>query len=425
MWIIVPLLWASCSRDHSDAVIPADDEPVSRYHVAQTKALESLQVFLDDMEPAQTRSSGTRRQVKTVETVAAPAALTRSGQYDAENLFYVVSFEGDEGCAILAADSRLEPVIALTDVGALTLEDFLKATSPATRADNSSVGDDDSFTPVAEGEEGAFIAGLLTDYAIVTLSSGGSDVDMPEDDIEDSPSDYYYQIAERVGPLLKTKWDQTNSQGCWAVVIAQICGYHRFPANYNGHTYNWNDIYKYKSFIDGVWSGNYSYRDKLTVLLNDIMEAGDTKPHGLLNDSGTAKAAGKGMGRLGFVNVDIDRSYNESTILSMLRQGKPVPFRGKRDGFLGINGKGHSWVIDGFIRSKDMNNRYADKKYVHCNFGWSTGNHDGYYFSGSFVIGYKDLIYERDLNESASEQAHEYYGTNYSEAHAYINYDLP
>jgi len=438
LWIVVPLLFVSCSGDNIVTDIPEQNPPSqSSYHVSQEQALENLNVFLNEMEPVGTRSSGGRRQVTMVETVSAPTVLTRSSGSDVDNLFYLVHFENEEGYAVLAADNRLESVLALTDAGTLTLEDFVEAQAPATRSDNIVPGVDDAdyFVPVAEGEEGKFIAGLLTDYAVIALLSrmcycpdeclcgnctcDGENEDRGEPGDDEAPSDSYYQYVETVGPLIRNKWRPINSEGCWAVAIAQVCGYYRFPHSFNGHIYDWNEILEYRRIVANWFFESDETEEACRVLLEDVSQATNAR------SGGTATDAGKGMGCLGFVNIDINRNYNEGAIVTMLRQGKPVPFRGKRNGFLGIDQGGHAWVIDGFKRVKDLNNRYPDKYYVHCNFGWSSGNHDGYYYSGSFKLGYKVLTYERDLLEGPSDQNHGYYGRDYSEAHAYINYDLP
>lgn len=47
---------------------------------------------------------------------------------DFGNLLYVINFEDGNGTAVLGADNRLEPVIAVIDSGYLNLEDFINPT---------------------------------------------------------------------------------------------------------------------------------------------------------------------------------------------------------------------------------------------------------------------------------------------------------
>ena len=140
--LLFGLILFSCSQENPVSEIP-DQEPLvrSRYHITQEQALNHLYAFLDETEPPQSRS-GERRRVKAVEAVSAPQELTRSLSYDAQDLLYIVHFEDEAGYAVLAADNRLEMILAVTDAGLLSVEDFVWDRPVSTRSSGVSSGEE-------------------------------------------------------------------------------------------------------------------------------------------------------------------------------------------------------------------------------------------------------------------------------------------
>ena len=60
-------------------------------------------------------------------------------------------------------------------------------------------------------------------------------------------------------------------------------------------------------------------------------------------------------------------------IVVSLNNNKPVFMNG-----VGGLTKGHSWVVDGYMKNENSDNAITDYL-IHCNFGWN-GNNNGWYF---------------------------------------------
>ena len=104
----------------------------------------------------------------------------------------------------------------------------------------------------------------------------------------------------------------------------------------------------------------------------------------------------------GYITDPLD-NYNETSVLSSLRDSLPVYARGDDV----LSGSGHAWVIDGHAIYRNtscyyhMYSPYSLYKaiteyhtYVHCNWGWG-GNNNCYCLEDSFVI-YGDRMTEKN-----------------------------
>ena len=83
------------------------NEMLSRndYSISVDEALANLEEFLVDAEDSATRTSKSRI-VNSIKPIKYNAITTRT-DVDCENLLYVANFEGEQGYAILAGDTRI------------------------------------------------------------------------------------------------------------------------------------------------------------------------------------------------------------------------------------------------------------------------------------------------------------------------------
>ena len=124
--------------------------------------------------------------------------------------------------------------------------------------------------------------------------------------------------------------------------------------------------------------------------------------------------------------------YNDSTVLSMLRDQKPVFICSlPKTSVLGYDFSScHAWIIDGYTRRviTTTTNYYcnnilvgqnistSERTMVHCDWGWGT-SHNGYYYSGVFKLNGDDIIYDKkdpplqgyDVNHSWGTTDYNYY----------------
>lgn len=111
---------ASCTRDYQTTpeMNHSPDSRRSETEIPVGEAVAALNRFLDSSDPV---TRGVRRTIARIDRVSAsdmfPAATRSENDVDAGDLLYVVNFSGDEGYAILGADSRLDTVLIVGDNG--------------------------------------------------------------------------------------------------------------------------------------------------------------------------------------------------------------------------------------------------------------------------------------------------------------------
>ena len=116
--LICGMLSASCTKNYNEVVVLRTATSTA---LSKEQALKNLYEELKMLDGA-TRTGNYSRTVKSIKPLE--GAVTRSGDALADNLLYIVEFEEGEGSAIVAADTRLEPVIAVLDSSALEESDF-------------------------------------------------------------------------------------------------------------------------------------------------------------------------------------------------------------------------------------------------------------------------------------------------------------
>lgn len=209
-----------------------------------------------------------------------------------------------------------------------------------------------------------------------------------------SVSDYYssYLGDIVVGPLLKTKWNQTSPYntlianqhytGCVPTAVAQVMNYWKWPKQSKGqilvdhtsageevyedfpvHTYDWDNM------LDEYEHGaSWEQINAVAQLMADLGKAMGTK-YGQPNGSPTPWQPYALIENFGY-EPGIENVYGNtaSDVMAMLTEelnnSRPVLYAGHPEG----EGDGHAMVCDG----------YSKNYYFHFNYGWG-GNSDGYY----------------------------------------------
>lgn len=180
-----------------------------------------------------TRSSVSSRKVKSIEAVRSKAATRSSGSNMLDTLYYIINYADDSGFAVMSADKRTVPLYAISEDGRFDINDTVFNKGLA-----------------------LFVNGMENDILVTSNKPGPV---FPVDTTNHSGTELAEQIMEQVGPFLTETvrvWYQgdplnkfcpeKNGEkcvvGCTALGTAQVMTYYKFPAEYNGNTYNWDDI---------------------------------------------------------------------------------------------------------------------------------------------------------------------------------------
>lgn len=117
---VASIILMGCSRENNDICRDIIEETSTL--VSEEDAIVALQSFLSGFEPES--KSGKHRVIKNVYSIGGPSA-TKSIDAVEEPLVYVVNFEDNEGYAVLSGDTRMQPVLVLTDSGNIGQNDTI------------------------------------------------------------------------------------------------------------------------------------------------------------------------------------------------------------------------------------------------------------------------------------------------------------
>lgn len=305
---------------------------------------------------------------------------------------HIVNYE-EGGYAIVSADNRVHPILAITELGSLTLkEKNLPEGLLLWLAETSEMV---SYTKkINEPRTDLMIQSWeLCETRAISLQTESP---CPED----CDRNYFSQVS----PLLSTIWNQgvgfnnyapymgcsspANGRppaGCVATATAQVMKYHQYPSNY-----------PWSSMPDSSGSSATS------LLMHDIgssvnMNFGcegsgaftNSIPDALIDDFGYQSA-----------------SYSDFSFWTLkqdLNAGRPVILSASKDEFCVLVWcvalKGHAWVVDGYIEYEvwdyacENGNVYVS---LHMNWGWG-GSYDGWYSYSDWSPGSSSYDYGKKM----------------------------
>lgn len=394
--ILTALLLVSCSMNHDEVVV--EMKATQSTKISKEQALKNLYRELKFIDEG-TRAEGSLREVKSIKPLV--GAVTRSGNALDNDLLYIVEFDECQGSAVVAADTRLEPVIAVLDSDVLTAEDFA----------NEDMED-----------ISAYMASMITNYAesAVSVNSTGL-IPIPGNTVVDT----IYTV--NVPPLLNTKWNQDSPYndlckhangsaiyaGCGTIAIAQFLYFHKSPDTINGYNVDWdlladceygvwtNSLPNHGTIGGGLIGGGHISFDPYILAKREVARFVYNIGVSIGIDYSTGYSGSNVYVMEGFLQtIGFNCSYDEYScddIKEIIRNHKPVIMTGRT-----VTDKGHGWVVDGWkdytIRTTSVSEmpegpvgsvspeititeEYFDR--IHCNFGWG-GKCDGYYIGDIF-----------------------------------------
>ena len=413
-YFLLLLLVAACAK--TDPVVQTM-EPSNAgganisYKVSEEEAITILEDFLASYTSTVTTKSElslSNRRPVGIKALRSNNLSTKSENdpdldLGIDTLMYAINFAEDKGFAILSADKRTEPILAIIEEGSFDEAEL-------------QVGKDDGFLFFLDGAVRMMQEDILAYEATPdtkSLHTGG------------------YTVTSQLGPLLHTRWNQTGIYGsycpngiggCVAIAVAQILSYYQTPGSvswsYNATggsaTLHWSQIisdcdshYGKLIYSDCVTSGNEVAH--LVRYLGLSMDA-DYKSDATSIDRNKPI---KWFNKWSNLNATSLSKYDQSGIISAIRSGKPVYACGysKRTHFLitwGHSG-GHAWVYDGVIIAKKNG---VSSTFIHCNWGWG-GYKNGYYLGNAFNTEEGAAIYD-DMDEQYGNGSNYQYKLEYS-----------
>ncbi len=406
------LLGMACSNEDS-LTATVDPAPVSGgnanpYAVTVEEALANLDQALALID-GETRAGGMRRAVSVDRVKAADVCdLTRSeAALDVEDLLYVVSFGEGNGSAVLGADKRVTPVLAVLDETVLTAEDFVKFDTRATSLEE--------LTPKEDLQN--LLTGMIVGTAQEEISTTDIEITLPGElpfPIIGYDSVYTYYTK---APLLTTKWDQdapynnscpykSNSTvthqpaGCVPIGIGQLLRYLEYPSPnvIDGTLYDWTlieqlDYGATATNLTLAQSTTADYIYKIGCMMNADYTDSQTGvfPYERINF----------MKAIGFSNAR-NVLWSTTTAYEIIYTNEePLGIRAATTS----GGGGHFWLLDGWKRTVaelwELKKTHISQfepirtllsstttDLVHCNYGWG-GYFDGYYTPNAFDQRYR------------------------------------
>ena len=383
-------LGVACNKNE-EIVTPKDsanEEKVEKIDEFQTPgdkvvtATEALTRAEEILSRFQTRS--TPRVVKSCEYFVAKPA-TRSLADTIEVAFHLINYEDNAGFAMVAADERATDIYAYSDEGELTPE-------------------------ILEGHPGMsiFLDGAIDHYQAEVRGLIPSPEPWPEDDpigpVDPTrPSDiiklpmellngkFYFCKTEEVfistDPLTPFYWDQFYPYnhfctpyvtGCGPTAMGKIMAYHRHPASFNGHTYNWDMITANERHT--------SLSDATMMISRLVCDIGQDQPrieYRTSDDGGTSTYFSEN--RETFLHFGYSCStvmdFSSSLVVNNIDNRKPVWVGGQET----LGSSGHIWHIDAYQDNRIIKTYYETtppynvyhKNIYHsysyrCVWGWDT-----------------------------------------------------
>ncbi len=297
-----------------------------------------------------------------------------------DTVAYVVNYPDEKGFAIIAGDTRVNPVLAFNDSGNFNLsneavqENFISKIAPF-------IGMRDTIS-VEIGFEPTQIIGFKRPFINVPLGQG-------------APWNKYVD-EEHPGCAV----------GCVAVAAALVLSHSCATLDYHGDVYNmkaimrvlnkewendwrywWGNSRDYDSSFDVTDSRSSDYQmtydeavDRMAKLLYNVgkdvnMKYGEISTTTSISAYYLCKSLNKNI-NMGYVD------FNVINIIRYLKDDCIIYVNGAASGNIG-----HAWILDGYRYNMDPETKEISDAYVYCDWGWD-GEDNGYYIGDIFETRY-------------------------------------
>ena len=382
-------LFAGCSQEEILIPDPPQDRVPTRVSIQD--ALKNADKMFENIYGIESRAN--TRKVKSVQYHG--SLSTRSGEETP--LYYVVNYENEGGFAVLGADTRLDPVYAISNEGHLDMND----------------------TTFNEGLsiffDGLSSIGIANPDSLYVRPDPDPYIKDPQPDIPPTQPTF---VGHKVLPLLTTAVSQWSQYypfnafcpmiayqyalvGCTNVAAGQIMAFYEHPTVYSIYQFDW---YSMKEWIPQ----GYIPENGVPRLLSELGKEGNFNTSYGIDASGsnTKQYYKRTFRNFGYKTPGDFKSFSETSVDSYLKKNKPVFLRGTH--YTTLSDGGHAWVCDGvyydYWKGEDIFGEmgfYGQGYFFHMVWGWG-GSSNGYYKYGvTSLSGYSQYSSTND-NVSSS-----------------------
>ena len=363
----------------------------SPFAISIDEAQKTLEEILakEDGQGSTTRGAQHQRRIKNRFASRSNKVATRSaGDSDQESenpLLYVFNFEDNEGFAVMGADKRGAPLLALTESGEFT---------PGMTTDNLGFA-------ISMSQAVAAYSQMIVEAGSDTVYNTNGFVMTAT--VKDS-------ITVNKNGQCQVRWGQGSPYnrycptgcptGCTATAVAQLMSIFKYPSSFGAITFDWDTMIEYPLSTD---------ISQLMLLLG---------LPGNLNMNYTSTGSGakfenvtRTLQNFGYSHSGICADYNADVVMNHVLAGLPVLLDGYETyyvynenpqttlnygGYISSGTEGHAWLADGgkiitmttqihnFLTGEHAVLGPTHLKYVHCNFGWD-GEFNGLYLCNHHI----------------------------------------
>ena len=356
------LFLGSCSSDIDEPSYINSNDDIRSHRVSIEDALKRAEMYLSDLDDNYSVRSSKKRLISEIKCLTG-SSLTRSSGVD--TLLYLINYANQDGFVLLSADNRTIPIYAISNTGALNLED----------------------TVFNKGLQ-LFYNNAISDVKAMSLGTtpidpGWSLVDnLYRNKIVRPKLTKYQRSINQLSPYNKysfNQWGDLCYVGCTPLAIEMVMSYFKHPVNYDGYNFDW------EAMNNGDSDDSIA---RFVSLLGQKKNLNTTYAPVNSKKSSTSHSANikKTFENLGYTVSPLE--YLTTARLQDVLDSHPILVGGSGDEY---DSYGHSWVIDGYIRyglytnieTGPMPGRIPPYYFFHCAWGWG-GSSDGYYFYADY-----------------------------------------
>ena len=416
--ILTAIITAVSCTEKPDApsIFPEHNDSDSMYVMSLNEAQELLEQILNDM-PTETKSGQqtAKRTISYAYSTSSPSE-TKAGE-EAEPYVHIFNFDDNGGFAIMSADKRVPPLLALTFDGEL---------SPDTEVSNPGLihflANAERYyiskTSLGAGDNGDIVVFFFFFIKYSHVDKFIYDMNYGHCQVQWGQGDPY----NRYCPYINGKPTFT---GCVATAVAQLMSVYRYPASYNGYNFNWPLM----NTLTNIPNPDPNAESQVARLMQQLGLSHNLDMGYGVNGSGASPYnVPRTLENFGYSDGGTLVDYSTTDVVNELSAGYYVLLRGN-DGRITTNkilgvpinnisysySGGHHWLAHGLMKEKhtvdtylcvDINEfEYVSSEvknywYILCNWGWD-GSDDGYYLSEVFDPN-NGPIYEWEQSEESA-----------------------
>ena len=410
IFLIASILLMACSQEEAMKIADNDLQSTTNHRFQKVSVEQAKQRLHQFMNSCGRQTRSTDPEVAEVFTLKVSLSdSTGSGDVgnvdtigvdpnypiqpeDAELLEYAYVFNfTEDGFAIMGAIEELPEVIAFSDDG--YIPDPEKQVTETSSCHNPMVTD--------YLQELAF-------YAAYVISNSVNDDG--SDPIKTKTYGPWSEGRYIESGLCPVQWHQRSPYnklfpqgekgkqpvGCITAAVAQYMACFKYPASYNGYSFDWDAMINSGGILD-------HYVDTESMIAQLMYQLSRPNNLNIIYNPATDESEGyikdipRTMQKFGYSNKGKNYLYTEDAVRNQLQNGFPVimgGYRPKEDN--PTETEGHAWLVDGlYEKSREVTitlksgYKYTITEYSYlyrCNWGW-TDDFIGATYNGWFVAG--------------------------------------